>query len=109
MGKPNRKCICCGEAYEYCGSCRESAKLPTWKILFDTENCKKIFYTVTDYLAGEISDDIAKLQFENCDLSRKEFFTPTIQDTIKKVLGEEVRTEAVTPKVTRARKSVKQD
>lgn len=109
MGKPNRKCICCGELYEYCGSCKESTKVPTWKTLFDSENCNKVFYTVSDYLAGEISEDIARMQFEGCDLSKKEFFTPTIQDTIKKVMGEEVKTENVAPKATRVRKTVKQD
>ena len=36
----NRVCLCCGNAYEYCGSCRNGVNLPAWKNLFDNENCK---------------------------------------------------------------------
>ena len=45
----NRVCLCCGNAYEYCGSCRNGVNLPAWKNLFDNENCKDVFQTVSDY------------------------------------------------------------
>ena len=56
----NRVCLCCGNAYEYCGSCRNGVNLPAWKNLFDNENCKDVFQTVSDYEQKAIDKTKAK-------------------------------------------------
>ena len=65
----NRICLTCGKAYEYYGSCPSSLNLPVWKNLFDTENCKTVFETVSDYAQKVITKDVAKKKLSNCDTS----------------------------------------
>ena len=65
----NRICLTCGKAYEYCGSCPSSLNLPVWKNLFDTENCKTVFETVSDYAQKVITKEVAKKKLSNCDIS----------------------------------------
>ena len=65
----NRICLTSGKAYEYCGSCPSSLNLPVWKNLFDTENCKTVFETVSDYAQKVITKDVAKKKLSNCDTS----------------------------------------
>lgn len=36
-----RVCICCGEKYEFCPTCGKE-KQPSWKMIYDTEECMKI-------------------------------------------------------------------
>ena len=65
----NRICLTCGKAYEYCGSCPSSLNLPVWKNLFDTENCKTVFETVSDYAQKVITKEVAKKKLSNYDTS----------------------------------------
>lgn len=64
----NRICLTCGKEYEFCGSCPSSSNLPVWKNLFDSEDCKVIFETVSDYAQGVFSKDKAKDKLKNCNL-----------------------------------------
>lgn len=78
----NRICLTCGKAYEYCGSCPTSLNLPVWKNLFDTENCKTIFETVSDYAQKVIGKDVAKKKLSKCDI------TGRYKENIKRYLNE---------------------
>ena len=88
----NRICLTCGKAYEYCGSCPSSLNLPVWKNLFDTENCKTVFETVSDYAQKVITKESAKEKLSKCDLSVE--FKEKIDGLVKEIIAEEV-TEAV--------------
>lgn len=82
MAKPMRTCIVCGKQHEYCGYCSKYDSLPTWKFLFDTENCKDVFHAVSDYLQGEITEDVARERLSKCNLSVKDEFNDKIKETL---------------------------
>ena len=78
----NRICLTCGNSYEYCTSCPTSLNLPVWKNIFDTENCKNVFETVSDYAQKAITKDVAKEKLYKCDISNK------YKDNIQKYLDD---------------------
>nr|DAQ21638.1 MAG TPA: Nfn subunit A, Nfn subunit [Caudoviricetes sp.] len=78
----NRICLTCGKPYEYCGSCPSSLNLPVWKNLFDTENCKTVFETVSDYAQNAITKESAKVRLSKCDVSG------IFKDNIKKLIDD---------------------
>lgn len=83
----NRICLTCGKLYEYCGSCPSSLNLPVWKNLFDTENCKTVFETVSDYAQNAITKELAKTRLSKCDIS--EGFKGNIRELIDKINAED--------------------
>lgn len=89
----NRVCLCCGNAYEYCGTCKRGVNLPAWKNLFDTENCKDIFQTVSDYEQKAIDKAKAKKILASCDL--KHSFKNNIKETIDKITKEDKKDAVV--------------
>ena len=97
----NRICLTCGKAYEYCGSCPSSLNLPVSKNLFDTENCKTVFKTVSDYAQNVITKDVAKKKLSNCDTSLK--YKANIQKYLDDIIAEpKVETIFETEKETQA-------
>lgn len=83
----NRICLTCGNKYDYCGSCNNNLKLPVWKNIYDTDNCRMIFRTVSDYAQNAITKDVAKNNLLKCDLSYK--FKDNITFYINDILAEE--------------------
>ncbi|HKM00718.1 MAG TPA: hypothetical protein VJ083_01550 [Sedimentibacter sp.] len=84
MAKLNRVCFTCGQKHSYCPSCYEDRNLETWRIMFDTENCKKIFNIINKHFYNHITTDEAISQLEICDLSCK--FNEDIQKEIDNIL-----------------------
>ena len=97
----NRICLTCGKAYEYCGSCPSSLNLPVWKNLFDTENCKTVFETVSDYAQNVITKDVAKKKLSNCDTSIN--YKENIQKYLDELRQKYIKNppEGMTPKLVR--------
>ncbi len=91
----NRICLTCGNAYEYCGSCPTTLNLPVWKNIFDTENCKTVFETVSDYAQNVITKDVAKRKLSKCGTSNK------YKDNIQKYLND-IMTEPKTEMIVEA-------
>ena len=85
----NRICLTCGKPYEYCGSCPSSLNLPVWKNLFDTENCKTVFETVSDYAQNAITKESAKVRLSKCDVSG--VFKNNIKNLIEDINGKDVK------------------
>lgn len=85
----NRICLACGKAYEYCGSCPSSLNLPVWKNIFDTENCKTVFETVSDYAQNAITKESAKNKLSKCNTSIS--FKEQIQNYVDEILRDDVR------------------
>ena len=85
----NRTCIACGTTYKYCNGCHDYSSLPAWKNIFDTDNCRKIFHAVSDYLLGGISDEEAIDILKNCDLTNIDSFSKRIQETVEKLVKKE--------------------
>ena len=80
----SKTCKVCGNVYKYCIYCREFDSQPKWRMLFDTDNCRRIFHAVSDYLIGEINADQAKELLGRCDISNRNKFN----ENVKKVLSE---------------------
>lgn len=85
----NRICLACGKAYEYCGSCPSSLNLPVWKNIFDTENCKTVFETVSDYAQNAITKESAKKRLSESDTSVT--FKKQIQNYVDEILKDETK------------------
>jgi hypothetical protein len=85
MDKLNKTCIVCGEKYSYCNTCREYAKQPLWKSLFDKETCKDVFHIVSDYLQGTVDRDTTVDRLSHCDLSNVDNYKQSIRDAIKEL------------------------
>lgn len=92
--KKNKTCIVCNKKYTFCTGCAEFDRFPRWMAIYHDENCKKIFETASDFLAGEISQQVAKEQFDKCDLSGKESFHYKIQEAINLVYKDYVQNDS---------------
>lgn len=82
----NRICLTCGTSYEYCGACPSGLNSPTWKSLFDEENCKNVFEIVSDYAQKTILKESANEKLLKCDLSNKDKFKKNIQSLISEII-----------------------
>ena len=92
----NRVCLTCGKAYEYCGYCPTSKNLPMWMNLFDTENCKNVFETVSDYAQGAISKEIAATKVSTYKENIQKLVSEIIDNkNNKKVTATKKREQAV--------------
>ena len=100
MRKPNRTCCLCGTEYFYCPSCSDG-KDPSWKVLFDNENCKKIFNVLTQYNFKHITSDEAKVQLENCvlDVNMKERDRNMVNEIMNTVTVKEFMTPPIIEEV----------
>lgn len=81
----NRICLACGKSYEYCGSCPSSLNLPVWKNLFDTENCKTVFETTSDYAQNVISKEKAKEKISKCNILDIKKYKPQVRNLIEEI------------------------
>ena len=85
----NRICLTCGKPYAYCGSCQSSLNLPVWKNIFDTENCKTVFETVSDYAQNAITKEAARIRLSKCDVSG--VFKDNIKSFIEDINKEDLK------------------
>ena len=104
--KNNRKCICCSTEYRYCNSCSEDRTKPVWYTIYHNENCKNIFNTASDYLAGAITKEEARQKFDACDLSYKNKLHNKIVEAINAVYGEKVEAQNVVETVVENKEEV---
>ena len=102
--KNNRKCICCSTEYRYCNTCNEDKLKPMWLSIYHNENCKDIFNTASDYLAGAITKEEARQKFNACDLSYKNKLHNKIVEAINAVYGAKVENQNVVETVVEQRK-----
>lgn len=86
MGRRNRSCYLCGESYQYCPTCSQDRTKPAWMAEFHSENCKNIFDICTRFNMKMFTKDEAKEAIEQCDLSNKENFRPSVQRTLSNLL-----------------------
>jgi len=85
--KNNKTCIICKKPYSYCPSCHQDASKPTWYMIFDSENCKKIYDICTAYRDGEIDKAIAYERIKECDLTGLKDFAETTRKQIEEILN----------------------
>lgn len=76
-----RKCLVCGKIYEYCKGC--NYETPSWKSIFDSQNCHDIFEVV----ASTKSDSEKNAALSCLDLSGLEKFDDDIKAQINAIQG----------------------
>lgn len=86
MGRRNRECYLCGQAYQYCPTCSQDKMKPAWMSEFHSENCKNIFDICTRFNMQLFTKEEAKSAIEKCDLSNKLKFRPSVQNTLSNLL-----------------------
>ena len=84
MEKNNRKCLVCGKEYRYCPSCKEDMGKPTWKALYDNENCRTIFDILVAFNSDHITATDAKGKLEKCNLNT--YIKPKLKKEIDAIL-----------------------
>ena len=109
MKKFNKTCISCGKEYTFCTSCEEYDKLPRWRAIYCSENCKNLFHITSDYIEKTITDDEAKERLLECDLSYKDNLHHNIVDVINKLLKKESKEEHVRKVVKQTDKKTKKN
>lgn len=97
MSQGDRKCIVCQKAYKFCSNCsNDEHKDETWRNIFCSENCQRIYNILSMQGNGHIDDSKAKDMLSNLDLTRiKEFrddFRKQIE-SIQKVQFEQPKVE----------------
>ena len=88
-----KKCILCGEEYEYCGNCSRFRNYPRWMETVHNLNCKTIVDTVMNYKAGVKTPAECKADLEGCDLSYRNQFNDGMNAIITAILATGKKTE----------------
>lgn len=85
----NRTCKVCGKRYYFCPNCdwSERKDKPMWMIMFDCENCQKIYTVISDRFWKKISDEEAVARLLELDLSEMDKLA-TFNSSIKKEIEE---------------------
>ena len=86
MNTGDRICIICGTKYKYGGNCSDNAvKHETWRNIYCSENCRKIFDVLSAQANGHISDKDAYNEISKLDIKNLESFRDDIKDQIKRI------------------------
>lgn len=81
-----RQCICCGNKYSYCPGCSEFKGQPTWRLTFDTDECRTLYKVFESYSAKTVSAEEAKNMIDKMNLSNG--LLDKIHPILKKNLNE---------------------
>lgn len=86
----NRKCVICNKIYSYCSNgCSEDRDKPTYMAVFDSENCRDIYYTCVNATVGHaLTKAEAKKRLKKLDLSNAKDFNPIVKGWIEEITGE---------------------
>ena len=87
----NRKCICCGEKYQYCPSCGNDRLKETWYSAFCSETCKDLWQTLSKYSMGFINKSQAIELINNLPLKDKSKYVACVQRDLGKLFEKEVK------------------
>lgn len=82
--KGQRQCIVAPNKhhYVYCPSCGKGDIKESWRFLYCSENCKKIYEVCSDFVDGRIDGQQANSRLKSLDLSGIADFHPQIQANI---------------------------
>lgn len=88
-----RHCVVCGEEYEYCPHCSKDRNKEPWHFNFHNENCFKMYYIVSDFVGGEITEEVAQEKLLEADLSYMHRFNGKIAETVNQLLTDKKKPE----------------
>ena len=86
MNNGERTCIVCGKKYRYCGNCSDNnVKKETWRNIYCSDNCKKIFEILSAQANGHITDREAYSEISKLNTNNLDNFREDIKIQIKKI------------------------
>lgn len=80
-----RKCICCGNEYEYCYHCGDKKK-DSWKNNYDVESCRDVFNIITDYRGGYMTKEEATERLKELNLMNRATYIKDVADFVDELL-----------------------
>lgn len=80
-----RKCICCGNEYEYCYHCGDKKK-ESWKNNYDVESCRDVFNIITDYRGGYMSKEEATGRLKELNLANRATYVEEVAKFVDELL-----------------------
>ena len=87
MNKNNlRMCCVCHKEYPFCLCNPEDRLKPTWHFAYCSENCKDIYNVTSAFEDGRMTDIEAKEKLEKLDLSEKDNFGESYQNSIASIM-----------------------
>lgn len=98
MGKELRTCAVCHTRYSFCPVCNKEDKLkPSWYFTFCSDNCHDIYHATVSFEDKEVTANEANELLAKCDLSNKEQFGLSYQNSIEKINSECVKIKSDFP------------
>lgn len=80
-----RKCTICGKQYEYCPRCKQYENMPTWYLIYDSENCKHLYETVNKFAFNHITKEEAIEELKDIDMTNKNEYPKDIQTVLDQI------------------------
>lgn len=81
-----RICLSCGTKYNFCAKC--SPNEPTWRNLFDKEECSVIFRTLSNYNAKIIDREQVKTILAPYNITNFDTFAESIKAQLVDIFAE---------------------
>ena len=98
MAKGKRTCIICGAKYSYCPNCGDGDKAETWRYLYDSELCNKIFDILSALAHDHIKKDEAKRKLEALNIPKGMKFNESVKEQIDAIMAFESKAKEDKPK-----------
>lgn len=71
MARGDRKCLVCGKDYHFCGSnCQDAKANETWRALYCSQACRTAFDTLSKFVNGHLSADVAYEKLSALDVDK---------------------------------------
>lgn len=80
-----RKCLCCGKAYEYCPNCGKSSE--PWKIDFDSESCRDLFNVISGYNMGISNKENVNFVIDKYSITDYTIYKDSIRNKLESILS----------------------
>ena len=90
MAKANRTCFFCGRGYNYCPTCRDDIKKPSWYSIWCSEQCKNLDNIVAAHRGGKITTEEAQKRIKELDAKDIRFARETLRDYFNKIMSYKV-------------------
>ena len=73
-----RICYSCGKEYEFCPRCPSDSRKEPWHMMFDSCQCKDVFYWVCSVYAGSVTRKQARRALSGSGMSDRSLYTDKI-------------------------------
>lgn len=87
MAKANRVCYCCGREYYFCPSCPKDKKDPQIYTMWDSEECRDIFNTLSSESLKKITTKECKEKLIELGVDKIEINKESVKNHINRVMN----------------------